>query len=79
MIPQLILLIGNFMNTTSIKGGAFGFKITSLNKLADTKDMRGLTLLHFLERTAARTFPEMDEGFLQEMVVVVEASRGLHW
>ena len=30
---KLILLIGNYMNASGIKGGAFGFKITSLNKV----------------------------------------------
>lgn len=26
-------MIGNFMNGTGIKGGAFGFKISSINKV----------------------------------------------
>jgi hypothetical protein len=30
---QLILLIGNYMNGTGVKGGAFGFKISSINKV----------------------------------------------
>ncbi len=30
---QLILLIGNYMNGTGIKGGAFGFKVSSINKV----------------------------------------------
>jgi len=29
---QLILLIGNYMNGTGIKGGAFGFRVSSINK-----------------------------------------------
>ncbi|KAH9927041.1 hypothetical protein B0H21DRAFT_136915 [Amylocystis lapponica] len=33
---SLILLIGNYMNGTGIKGGAFGFRISSINKLVDT-------------------------------------------
>jgi cytokinesis protein len=31
--PQLILLIGNYMNGTGIKGGAFGFRVSSINKV----------------------------------------------
>jgi hypothetical protein len=32
-LEQLILLIGNYMNGTGIKGGAFGFRISSINKV----------------------------------------------
>ena len=31
-IRQLILLIGNYMNGTGNKGGAFGFRVSSINK-----------------------------------------------
>jgi hypothetical protein len=30
---QLILLVGNYMNGTGIKGGAYGFRISSINKV----------------------------------------------
>lgn len=30
---QLILLVGNYMNGTGIKGGAFGFRVSSINKV----------------------------------------------
>jgi hypothetical protein len=30
---QLILLIGNYMNGAGVKGGAFGFKVSSINKV----------------------------------------------
>jgi hypothetical protein len=30
---QLILLVGNYMNGTGIKGGAFGFRVGSINKV----------------------------------------------
>jgi len=33
IVGQLILLIGNYMNGTGIKGGAFGFRISSINKV----------------------------------------------
>ena len=30
---QLILLIGNYMNGTGVKGGAFGFRVSSINRV----------------------------------------------
>jgi hypothetical protein len=32
-LVQLILLIGNYLNGNSYGGGAFGFKIDSINKV----------------------------------------------
>lgn len=29
---QLILVLGNFMNASSLQGGAFGMRISSINK-----------------------------------------------
>lgn len=92
---QLILLIGNYMNGTGIKGGAFGFRVSSINKvgkvyishvrradmkytaqLVDTKSVNNTTLLHFLERTVAKHFPEMEE-FLEDLAAPAEAHRGV--
>lgn len=33
LISQLILLVGNYMNGTGVKGGAFGFRVSSINKV----------------------------------------------
>lgn len=71
---NLILLIGNYMNGTGIKGGAFGFRISSINKLVDTKSVNNTTLLHFLEKTVSKHFPEM-EKFLDELEKPAEAYR----
>ena len=30
---QLILLVGNYMNGTGVKGGAFGFRVSSINRV----------------------------------------------
>ncbi|KAI6038969.1 hypothetical protein EDC04DRAFT_3112644 [Pisolithus marmoratus] len=67
-VLNLILMIGNYMNGTGIKGGAFGFK------LVDTKSVNNTTLLHFLERTIQNHFPHMDE-FLDELSKPAEAYR----
>jgi cytokinesis protein len=71
---NLILLIGNYMNGTGIKGGAFGFRISSINKLVDTKSVNNTTLLHFLEKTVSKHFPEMG-SFLDELEKPAEAYR----
>ncbi|TIB07010.1 hypothetical protein E3P89_04075 [Wallemia ichthyophaga] len=71
---KLVLLIGNYMNAQGVKGGAFGFKITSLNKMVDTKSTNGTTLVHFLERTVAKQFTDM-ELFIDELSKPAEAYR----
>jgi cytokinesis protein len=43
--------------------------------LVDTKSVNNTTLLHFLERTVAKHFPEM-EAFLDELEKPAEAYRG---
>ncbi|CAG8584202.1 10129_t:CDS:10 [Ambispora leptoticha] len=57
---DLILLLGNYMNGSTIKGGAFGFKIASINKLVDTKasTSSSMTLLHFLANTVESKIPD---------------------
>lgn len=81
------------MNGEGVKGGAFGFRVSSINKasttqrntlppntqrylkLVDTKSVNNTTLLHFLERTVAKHFPEM-EAFLDDLEKPAEAHRG---
>lgn len=64
------------MNGTGAKGGAYGFRVSSINKLVDTKSAHNTTLLHFVERTVAKHFPEM-EDFLEELSKPSEAYRGM--
>jgi cytokinesis protein len=71
---SLILQVGNFMNGTNYAGGAYGFRIASINRLVDTKSNNGLNLLHFLERQISQHFPEI-EGFLDELAGPSEANR----
>ena len=70
----VILLFGNYLNATGVKGGAYGFRISSINKLVDTKAADGTTLLHFVERTVSRAFPEID-AFVDELGPATEACR----
>ncbi|OAX34687.1 phospholipase D/nuclease [Rhizopogon vinicolor AM-OR11-026] len=60
-VLNLILMVGNYLNSTGIKGGAFGFRVSGINKLVDTKSVNNTTLLHFLERTIHKDFPSMGE------------------
>lgn len=62
------------MNGTGIKGGAYGFRVSSINKLVDTKSVQNTTLLHFLERTVSSHFTEM-EDFLEELAKPADAYR----
>ena len=53
-VLETTLALGNFLNGSSAKGGAWGFKIDSLNKLIGTKTVDGSsTLLHYLARQLA--------------------------
>ena len=46
---EIVLALGNYMNKGN-RGNAFGFKISSLNKIQDTKSSqdRDITMLHYL-------------------------------
>lgn len=46
-------------------------------QLVDTKSVHNTTLLHFLERTVAKHFPDM-ESFLDELAAPAEAYRGTY-
>ncbi|KAJ4443300.1 hypothetical protein ANN_04968 [Periplaneta americana] len=59
-ILELILLVGNYMNSGSKNGQAFGFEISFLPKLTSTKDVENkMTLLHYLVETIESKFPEL--------------------
>ncbi|KAG2233169.1 hypothetical protein INT48_005007 [Thamnidium elegans] len=73
---QLILVLGNYMNSSGQQGGAFGMKIDSINKLADTKasDESHLTLLHCLVGIVRRHFSFILD-FIDDLKDVNQASR----
>lgn len=50
---EIVLALGNYMNRGA-RGNALGFRLASLNKLADTKSssLKGTTLLHYLVEVA---------------------------
>lgn len=49
----------------------------ALRKMVDTKSVNNTTLLHFLEKTVSKHFPDMEE-FLNELEKPAEAYRGLY-
>ncbi|KAF9921658.1 hypothetical protein FBU30_008285 [Linnemannia zychae] len=73
---NLILMLGNYMNGGGHNGGAFGFKIASINKLVDTKasNAPNMTLLHFLTNITENTLPHV-LNYQQEVEACGAASR----
>ncbi|XP_069387328.1 protein diaphanous homolog 1 isoform X2 [Paralichthys olivaceus] len=72
---QIILLVGNYMNSGSRNGKAYGFSISYLCKLRDTKtaDLKQ-TLLHFLADVCQEEHPDI-MSFADELIHVEKASR----
>ncbi|KAJ3150792.1 hypothetical protein HDU86_006301 [Geranomyces michiganensis] len=73
-VLELILTIGNYLNTGHQSGGAHGFKIATINRLASTKAVTKTSLLRFLADTIETKFPNMD-AFLDELKPVIPAAR----
>ncbi|KAG0290883.1 Dishevelled associated activator of morphogenesis 2 [Dissophora globulifera] len=73
---NLILMLGNYMNGGGHNGGAFGFKIASINKLVDTKasNAPNMTLLHFLTSITESTLPDL-LSYQNEISPCTEACR----
>nr|XP_008107214.1 PREDICTED: protein diaphanous homolog 1 isoform X2 [Anolis carolinensis] len=70
---SIILLVGNYMNSGSMNAGAFGFNISFLCKLRDTKSAdQKLTLLHFLVETCEQQYPDVLK-FPDELIHVEKA------
>lgn len=59
---ELVLALGNYMNRGA-RGNAFGFRLQSLNRLADTKassaKAKGTTLLHYLVQVIENKFKDI--------------------
>ncbi|XP_036271242.1 disheveled-associated activator of morphogenesis 2 isoform X1 [Pipistrellus kuhlii] len=57
---EIVLAIGNFMNKGQ-RGGAYGFRVASLNKIADTKSSidRNISLLHYMIMILEKHFPDI--------------------
>lgn len=72
---ELTLLVGNYMNAGSRNAGAFGFNISFLSKLRDTKSTdQKMTLLHFLAELCENDYPDVLK-FPDELAHMEKASR----
>ncbi|XP_051791304.1 protein diaphanous homolog 2 isoform X3 [Erpetoichthys calabaricus] len=72
---ELVLLVGNYMNTGSRNAQTFGFNINFLTKLRDTKSAdQKMTLLHFLSEICEEKYPEIMK-FPDELTHVDSASK----
>ncbi|XP_077476468.1 disheveled-associated activator of morphogenesis 2 isoform X2 [Stigmatopora argus] len=58
-ILEVVLAFGNFMNKGQ-RGNAYGFKVSSLNKIVDTKSSidRSITMLHYLIMIFEKNYPD---------------------
>ncbi|XP_029367824.1 protein diaphanous homolog 1 isoform X1 [Echeneis naucrates] len=72
---KIILVVGNFMNSGSRNGKAFGFPVSYLCKLRDTKstDLKQ-TLLHFIADICQKQHPDV-MSFPDDLIHVEKASR----
>uniref|UniRef100_A0A3B4ZJG1 Dishevelled associated activator of morphogenesis 1 n=1 Tax=Stegastes partitus TaxID=144197 RepID=A0A3B4ZJG1_9TELE len=57
---EVVLAFGNYMNKGQ-RGNAYGFKVSSLNKIGDTKSSidKNITLLHYLITTLEKKYPKV--------------------
>ncbi|XP_067622436.1 protein diaphanous isoform X2 [Eurosta solidaginis] len=74
-VLELILLIGNYLNSGSKGEAAFGFEMSFLAKLSYTKDIDNKhSLLHYLVKTIETDYPDILD-FYNDMTHVDRASR----
>uniref|UniRef100_A0A8C4GP89 Diaphanous-related formin 3 n=1 Tax=Dicentrarchus labrax TaxID=13489 RepID=A0A8C4GP89_DICLA len=72
---ELVLLLGNYMNAGSRNAQTYGFDLSSLCKLKDTKSAdQKTTLLHFLAQVCEEEFPNVIK-FVEDLEHVDRASR----
>ena len=73
-VLEVVLALGNYLNGGTKKGGAYGFKISTLAKLRSQKNTQNSgTLLSFLLQTLTQYYPDMVH-FYQEFHMLAEAS-----
>ncbi|KAK7904009.1 hypothetical protein WMY93_016616 [Mugilogobius chulae] len=72
---EIVLAFGNYMNKGQ-RGNAYGFKINSLNKIADTKSSsdKSITLLHYLITVLQQKYPKV-MTFSEDLKNVPEAAK----
>ncbi|XP_071951717.1 protein diaphanous homolog 2-like isoform X2 [Antedon mediterranea] len=72
---ELILLMGNYMNSGSRNAQSVGFDLSYLTKLRETKSAdTKQTLMHFLAEAVSAKYPDV-AGFAEELSQVDKAAR----
>ena len=57
---EILLAIGNYLNGSTFRGGAYGFKLEALLKLGEIKTVSNKeTLLHYLAELSESSMPEL--------------------
>ncbi|KAG3292928.1 diaphanous related formin 3, transcript variant X4 [Ictidomys tridecemlineatus] len=75
MLLELVLLMGNYMNAGSRNAQTFGFNLSSLCKLKDTKSAdQKTTLLHFLVEICEEKYPDI-LNFVDDLEHLDKASK----
>lgn len=71
----MILAIGNYMNNSARRGGAFGFKLSALENLHMLKSAqdKSMTLMNVLANMISTQSPELLD-FTQELALVDKAT-----
>lgn len=74
-ILEVVLAFGNFLNKGQ-RGNAYGFKVSSLNKIVDTKSSidRNITMLHYLIMIFEKSYPDT-LSVQQDLLSVSEAAK----
>uniref|UniRef100_A0A8D0A968 Diaphanous-related formin 3 n=1 Tax=Sander lucioperca TaxID=283035 RepID=A0A8D0A968_SANLU len=72
---ELVLLLGNYMNAGSRNAQSYGFDLSSLCKVRDTKSAdQKTTLLHFLVQVCEEEYPDVIK-FVEDLEHVDRSSR----
>ncbi|TRY54198.1 hypothetical protein DNTS_030464 [Danionella cerebrum] len=74
-VLEVVLAFGNFMNKGQ-RGNAYGFKVSSLNKIVDTKSSidRNITMLHYLIMIFEKSYPDV-LSIHKDLMSVPEAAK----
>uniref|UniRef100_A0A8C2KJF1 Dishevelled associated activator of morphogenesis 2 n=1 Tax=Cyprinus carpio TaxID=7962 RepID=A0A8C2KJF1_CYPCA len=74
-VLEVVLAFGNFMNKGQ-RGNAYGFKVSSLNKIIDTKSSidRNITMLHYLIMIFEKNYPDI-LNIQQDLASIPEAAK----
>lgn len=73
-VLEVILALGNCMNSSK-RGGVYGFKLQSLDTLADTRSPQdpSITLIHYVAKVVRETYPQA-LSFAGELIYIEKAS-----